>query len=200
MQNVQRGSEELMNRTSGVSAGEGFDLGSESPQPDWRESPGNRWRGRRLGKGLASVTGSFCSVSSVPNLPQELPAPPRHIPQRLLPAPPNGVSPASHTQVGGWTVDPVCLLSSLCSHLHGDSAPSGAGQPAQVSHPSPPTPQTHGRLGLWGDFFGKGRSRILILHPFLLCGACIFRRLQCPVLSPDSLIPTIPSPKEKGKC
>ncbi|XP_058140090.1 SRC kinase signaling inhibitor 1 isoform X5 [Dasypus novemcinctus] len=34
-------------------------------------------------------------------------------------------------QVGGWTVDPVCLLSSLCSHLHGDSAPSGAGQPAQ---------------------------------------------------------------------
>uniref|UniRef100_A0A2I3GDT4 SRC kinase signaling inhibitor 1 n=1 Tax=Nomascus leucogenys TaxID=61853 RepID=A0A2I3GDT4_NOMLE len=28
-------------------------------------------------------------------------------------------------QVGGWTVDPVCLLSSLCSHLHGDSAPSG---------------------------------------------------------------------------
>ena len=118
----------------------------------------------------------------------------------LLPGPPNGVSPASHTQVGGWTVDPVCLLSSLCSHLHGDSAPSGAGQPAQVSHPSPPTPQTHGRLGLWGDFFGKGRSRILILHPFLLCGACIFRRLQCPVLSPDSLIPTIPSPKEKGKC
>ncbi|ELK01592.1 p130Cas-associated protein [Pteropus alecto] len=35
-------------------------------------------------------------------------------------------------QVGGWTVDPVCLLSSLCSHLHGDSAPSGAGQPAQT--------------------------------------------------------------------
>ncbi|XP_053425628.1 SRC kinase signaling inhibitor 1 isoform X9 [Nycticebus coucang] len=34
-------------------------------------------------------------------------------------------------QVGSWTVDPVCLLSSLCSHLHGDSAPSGAGQPAQ---------------------------------------------------------------------
>ncbi|GAB1296750.1 SRC kinase-signaling inhibitor 1 [Apodemus speciosus] len=34
-------------------------------------------------------------------------------------------------QVGGWTVDPVCLLSSLCSHLHGDSTPSGAGQPAQ---------------------------------------------------------------------
>ncbi|KAM8816726.1 SRC kinase signaling inhibitor 1 isoform 7-T7 [Rhynchonycteris naso] len=34
-------------------------------------------------------------------------------------------------QVGGWTVDPVCLLSSLCSHLHGDSAPSGAGQQAQ---------------------------------------------------------------------
>lgn len=34
MQNVQRGSEELTNRTSGVSAGEGFDLGSESPQPD----------------------------------------------------------------------------------------------------------------------------------------------------------------------
>ncbi|XP_045155263.1 LOW QUALITY PROTEIN: SRC kinase signaling inhibitor 1 [Echinops telfairi] len=34
-------------------------------------------------------------------------------------------------QVGGWTVDPACLLSSLCSHLHGDSAPSGAGQPAQ---------------------------------------------------------------------
>uniref|UniRef100_A0A452UQR6 SRC kinase signaling inhibitor 1 n=1 Tax=Ursus maritimus TaxID=29073 RepID=A0A452UQR6_URSMA len=51
--------------------------------------------------------------------------------KRLLPAPPNGVSPPSHTQVGGWTVDPVCLLSSLCSHLHGDSAPSGAGQPAQ---------------------------------------------------------------------
>ncbi|XP_023573823.1 SRC kinase signaling inhibitor 1 isoform X3 [Octodon degus] len=35
-------------------------------------------------------------------------------------------------QVGGWTVDPVCLLSSLCSHLHGDSTPSGAGQPAQT--------------------------------------------------------------------
>nr|XP_021502513.1 SRC kinase signaling inhibitor 1 isoform X2 [Meriones unguiculatus] len=34
-------------------------------------------------------------------------------------------------QVGGWTVDPVCLLSSLCSHLHSDSTPSGAGQPAQ---------------------------------------------------------------------
>ncbi|KAM7068249.1 SRC kinase signaling inhibitor 1 isoform 2-T2 [Molossus nigricans] len=37
-------------------------------------------------------------------------------------------------QVGGWTVDPVCLLSSLCSHLHGDSAPSGAGQPAQPNY------------------------------------------------------------------
>ncbi|XP_030895023.1 SRC kinase signaling inhibitor 1 [Leptonychotes weddellii] len=37
-------------------------------------------------------------------------------------------------QVGGWTVDPVCLLSSLCSHLHGDSAPSGAGQPAQLQN------------------------------------------------------------------
>ncbi|XP_072502336.1 SRC kinase signaling inhibitor 1 isoform X5 [Notamacropus eugenii] len=34
-------------------------------------------------------------------------------------------------QVGGWTVDHVCLLSSLCSHLHGDSAPTVAGQPAQ---------------------------------------------------------------------
>ncbi|KAM6175170.1 SRC kinase signaling inhibitor 1 isoform 2-T2 [Erethizon dorsatum] len=34
-------------------------------------------------------------------------------------------------QVGGWTVDPACLLSSLCSHLHGDSTPSGASQPAQ---------------------------------------------------------------------
>nr|XP_045376738.1 SRC kinase signaling inhibitor 1 [Camelus bactrianus] len=55
-------------------------------------------------------------------------------------------------QVGGWTVDPVCLLSSLCSHLHGDSAPSGAGQPAQwdfaglsrgndVTQSSPRTPQ-----------------------------------------------------------
>ncbi|XP_021095517.1 SRC kinase signaling inhibitor 1 isoform X2 [Heterocephalus glaber] len=37
-------------------------------------------------------------------------------------------------QVGGWTVDPVCLLSSLCSHLHGDSTPSGAGQPAQPNY------------------------------------------------------------------
>ncbi|XP_027728391.1 SRC kinase signaling inhibitor 1 isoform X2 [Vombatus ursinus] len=35
-------------------------------------------------------------------------------------------------QVGGWTVDHVCLLSSLCSHLHGDSAPTVAGQPAQT--------------------------------------------------------------------
>ncbi|XP_014391709.1 PREDICTED: SRC kinase signaling inhibitor 1 [Myotis brandtii] len=62
---------------------------------------------------------------------ENAPSCPVTAPQRLLPAPPNGVSPASHTQVGGWTVDPVCLLSSLCSHLHGDSAPSGAGQPAQ---------------------------------------------------------------------
>uniref|UniRef100_A0A7N4Q128 SRC kinase signaling inhibitor 1 n=1 Tax=Sarcophilus harrisii TaxID=9305 RepID=A0A7N4Q128_SARHA len=37
-------------------------------------------------------------------------------------------------QVGGWTVDHVCLLSSLCSHLHGDSAPTVAGQPAQPNY------------------------------------------------------------------
>lgn len=109
------------------------------------------------------------------------PAPPRGLasgsgpslpitaPQRLLPAPPNGVSPASHTQVGGWTVDPVCLLSSLCSHLHGDSAPSGAGQPAQVSHPPPPQPQTLVGVWLWGGlFFGGGIPRTFILHPIFI--------------------------------
>lgn len=89
--------------------------------------------------------------------------------QRLLTAPPNGVSLASHTQVGGWTVDPVCLLSSLCSHLHGDSTPSGAGQPAQVSHPS--LCKIHGGAWLWGGpFFVRGGYReFLSWTPFLLC-------------------------------
>ncbi|XP_015426274.1 PREDICTED: SRC kinase signaling inhibitor 1 [Myotis davidii] len=77
-----------------------------------------------LRKGLVMLQGPSAGGENAPSCPVTAP-------QRLLPAPPNGVSPPSHTQVGGWTVDPVCLLSSLCSHLHGDSAPSGAGQPAQ---------------------------------------------------------------------
>lgn len=117
---------------------------------------------------------------------ENAPSCPVTAPQRLLPAPPNGVSPASHTQVGGWTVDPVCLLSSLCSHLHGDSAPSGAGQPAQVSHPPPPQPQTHGGVWLWGGFFfGGGATQEFYFASFSLRqDSPIFRRFLCPVLSP----------------
>ena len=107
------------------------------------ESPGLSDRHTEILGALLKST-SHCEGPSmtlapilVPELALGTSIPVRFHPQRLLAAPPNGVSLASHTQVGGWTVDPVCLLSSLCSHLHGDSTPSGADQPAQVSHPSP---------------------------------------------------------------
>lgn len=122
------------------------------------------------------------------------------VPQRLLPAPPNGVSPPSHTQVGGWTVDPVCLLSSLCSHLHGDSAPSGAGQPAQVSHPPLPQPPNPWRSLASGRFFEGGISRILILHPFLLYRRAPFSGNSYAFYSPPNcLIPTSTSPNALRK-
>lgn len=82
-------------------------------------------------------------------------------------------------------MDPVCLLSSLCSHLHGDSTPSGAGQPAQVSHPSPANPWWS--LALGRPFLCKeGYREFLFWTPSLLC--------TNPPLSRDPPRPVFTSP------